>query len=118
MWLDFNPIRRTQTAVDGLEYKGELWNSILDQTQWKAQYTVDMFGGYSWKLPKNMEIAGKNTFLVFNVGANNILNNKTIITGGFEQLRFDFDNRDVNKFPRKVYYGYGINFFASATLRF
>ncbi len=118
MWLDFNPIRRTQTAVDGLEYKGELWNSILDQTQWKAQYTVDMFGGYSWKLPKNMEIAGKNTFLVFNVGANNILNNKTIITGGFEQLRFDFDNRDVNKFPPKVYYGYGINFFASATLRF
>ncbi len=118
MWLDFNPIRRTQSAVDGIEPKSELWNSILAQTQWEPQYTLDFFGGYSWKLPKNMEINHKPTFLVFNLGVNNILNNKDIITGGYEQLRFDFENRNINKFPPKVYYGYGLNFFASATLRF
>lgn len=118
MWLDFNPIRRTQTAVDGIEPKSDLWNSILGQTQWESQYTLDFFGGYSWKLPRNMEINHKPTFLVFNLGVNNILDNKDIITGGFEQLRFDFENRNINKFPPKVYYGYGLNFFASATLRF
>ncbi len=118
MWLDFNPIRRTQSAVDGLEYKSDLWNSILQQTQWDPQYTVDFFGGYSWKLPGKMEINHKSTFLVFNLGVNNILDNKDIITGGYEQLRFDFENRDINKFPPKVYYAYGLNFFASATLRF
>lgn len=118
IWLDYNPIRRTASAVDGVEYKGDLWNSILTQTQWDAQYTIDLFGGKSWKLPKSMEINNKPTFLVFNLGINNILNNKDIITGGYEQLRFDFENRNVNKFPPKVYYAYGLNFFTSLTLRF
>jgi hypothetical protein len=118
MWLDFNPIRRTATAIDGLEPKTELWNSILGQTQWEPQFTLDFFGGYSWKLPRRWEINGKNTFLVFNMGVNNILNNKEIITGGFEQLRFDFDDRNVNKFPPRLFYAYGANYFASVTLRF
>lgn len=118
MWLDFNPIRRTQDAVDGIEPKSDLWNSILNQTRWPAQYTVDFFGGWSWKLPKNMEINHKNTFLVFNLGISNLTNNKDMITGGFEQLRFDFENRNINKFPPKVFYGYGINYFASVALRF
>lgn len=118
MWLDFNPIRRTQDAVDGIEPKSDAWNAILSQTKWNPQYTVDFFGGWSWKLPKNMEINHKNTFLVFNLGISNLTNNKDMITGGFEQLRFDFENRNINKFPPKVFYGYGINYFASATLRF
>ncbi|MCB9056780.1 MAG: TonB-dependent receptor [Chitinophagales bacterium] len=118
MWLDYNPIRRTASAVDGIEYKSDLWNTILAQTKWDSQYTIDFFGGKSWKLPKNMEINGKPTYIVFNLGINNILNNKDIITGGYEQLRFDFENRDVNKFPAKVYYGWGINFYTSLTLRF
>ncbi|MFM2138816.1 MAG: hypothetical protein RJA57_1123 [Bacteroidota bacterium] len=117
-WLDYNPIRRTQAAVEGLEPGSDLWKSILGQTRWQPQYTLDFFGGYSWKLPRSMEINGKSTFLVLNLGVNNILNNQDIITGGFEQLRFDFENRDVNKFPPRVFYGFGINFFASATLRF
>jgi len=55
---------------------------------------------------------------VFNVGVNNILNNQNIITGGFEQLRFDFNDRNINKFPPRLFYAYGANYFASVTLRF
>lgn len=117
-WLSYNPLRRTDNATTGIEYKGDLWHDIIDQTKFDAQFTLDFFGGYSWKLPRNMSIAGKNTFLVFNVGVNNLLNNREILTGGFEQLRFDFLNKDVNKFPPKLFYAYGINYFASATLRF
>lgn len=118
MWLDFNPIRRTATAIDGLEPKTELWNSILGQTQFEPQFTLDFFGGYSWKLPRRWEVNNKSTFLVFNVGVNNILNNRDILTGGFEQLRFDFDDRNVNKFPPRLFYAYGTNYFASVTFRF
>ncbi|MCX8020751.1 MAG: Plug domain-containing protein [Chitinophagaceae bacterium] len=118
MWLDINPVRRTKPAVDGLDPSSEQWHQILRQTRWDAQYTLDFFGGYSWKLPKTMSFAGKSTFLVFNLGVNNLLNNQQIITGGFEQLRFDFDGKDVNKFPPRLFYGYGLNYFASVTLRF
>jgi hypothetical protein len=117
-WLSYNPLRRTVNATNNIEYKGELWHDIIDQTKFDAQFTLDFFGGYSWKLPRKMAIANKNTFLVFNVGVNNILNNRDILTGGFEQLRFDFVNKDVNKFPPKLFYAYGVNYFASVTLRF
>jgi hypothetical protein len=118
MWLDFNPIRRTESAVEGLDFKDPIREDILRQTQWDGQYTVDIFGGYSWKLPKQFSIQNKSTFLVFNVGVNNLLNNQNIITGGFEQLRFDFNDRNINKFPPRLFYAFGANYFASVTLRF
>ena len=60
----------------------------------------------------------KRTFLLFNLGVNNILNNEEIVSGGYEQLRFDFAEKNVDKFPSKKFYAYGINFFASIGLRF
>jgi hypothetical protein len=59
----------------------------------------------------------KSTYLYFNLGVNNITNNKDFITGGFEQLRFDFDDRRVDKFPNRYSYAFGINYFASVTFR-
>ncbi len=117
MWLDFNPLRRTYAAVEGVPYKGDLYNSILAQQQLKAQYTVDFFAGYSYKLPRS-SMFKHNAFLVFNAGVNNILNNQNLITGGYEQLRFDFADKNINKFPPKLFYAYGINYFTSITLRF
>lgn len=118
MWLDFNPLRRTYEAVDGVPEKSDQWNAIINQTQFDPQYTLDFFGGYSWKLPNKFRINRKSVFLVLNAGVNNLLNNKDIITGGFEQLRFDFEFRNVNKFPPRLYYAYGLNYFLSATIRF
>jgi len=117
-WLSFNPIRRTFEATEGVPYKSNTWDAIIDQTKFDGEYTVDFFGGYSWRLPKQYNINSKPTFLVFNAGINNILNNKSILTGGFEQLRFDSENKDVNKFPPKLFYAYGLNYFLSATIRF
>lgn len=122
MWLSFNPIRRTVSAVDGIDRKttdGEqLYREIIDQTQFDPQFTLDFFGGWSYKLQNRKYHMGNNAFLVFNVGVNNILDNKDIVSGGYEQLRFDFAGRKVNKFPPKLYYAYGLNYFASVTLRF
>jgi hypothetical protein len=122
-YLNFNPVRRTWDAVKYLPAGSADYNSVFGQTKFAAQQTVDFFGGYSWKLPKTYEVQGRSTFLVFNVGLNNLLNNQGIVTGGFEQLRYDpqlaaTDPLQVGKFPPRLFYAYGINFFSSVTLRF
>ncbi len=118
MWLDFNPVRRTAAAVDGVDPTTPKWNEILDQTRLKAQHTLDVFGGYSWLMNNRFKALKKRSFLLFNLGVNNILNNTEIVSGGYEQLRFDFAEKNVDKFPSKKFYAYGINFFASIGLRF
>ncbi len=118
MYLNYNPIRRTAAAVNGLDEGSEKWHQVLDQTQLDPQYTLDAFAGYSWLMNRKFNQLKKRTFLVFNVGVNNILNNRNIVSGGFEQLRFDFAEKNVNKFPDRRFYAYGINFFASVGIRF
>lgn len=117
VWLDFNPVRRTYPAVEGVDPKSQEWSNIIDQTKFDPQYTVDFFGGYSYKLPKSVN-PKRPMYLVFNAGINNLLNNKDIVTGGYEQLRFDFDTRDPNQFPAKLFYAYGLNYFLSVTIRY
>jgi hypothetical protein len=122
-YLSINPLRRTWEAVKNLDPKSDAYHKVFDQTRFDDRYTADFFGGWSLKLPRKYEINHRNTFVVFNVGVNNILNNQDIVTGGFEQLRFEAptssaDVYQVDKFPPKYYYAYGLNYFASVTLRF
>lgn len=119
MWLDFNPLRRTYDAVKDLTPGTDAYNSVLAQQRLDAQYTVDFFAGYSWKLPNiTIGAAKKPVYLAINAGVNNILNNKDIISGGFEQLRYDKTAANINEFPPKYYYAFGLNYFASVALRF
>lgn len=118
MWLDYNPLRRTEGAVSGVDPSDPLWNTILGQEKLKSQYTLDAFAGYSWLMNNRFKNMKRRTFLVFNVGVNNILNNTDVVSGGFEQLRFDFAEKNVNKFPARRFYAYGLNYFASIGIRF
>jgi hypothetical protein len=118
MYLDFNPVRRTEAALNGVPQNSALWKDIVDQTNLKSQYTVDVFAGYSWLMNKRFSGLKKKTYLVFNMGINNILNNENIVTGGFEQLRFDFANKNTQKFPDRRFYAFGLNYFTSVGLRF
>jgi hypothetical protein len=118
MWLDYNPLRRTAAAVSGVDPSAELWHTIIDQEKLKSQYTLDAFAGYSWLMNNKFKDLKKRTFLVFNLGVNNILNNENIVSGGFEQLRFDFAEKNTQKFPARKFYAYGLNYFASIGLRF
>lgn len=56
--------------------------------------------------------------LNFNVSVNNVLNNRDIQTGGYQQGRFDYTNYNVEKFPTKYYYAQGIRVFVNAGIRF
>jgi len=121
MWLDFNPIRRTALATENLDHTSEQFHEVIDQQQLHAQYTLDAFLGYSWRIPHTYIGSGfhkKPLYLSVYAGVNNMLNNQDIISGGYEQLRYDYSTSDINKFPPKYYYAYGLNYFASIALRF
>jgi hypothetical protein len=121
IWIDVNPLRHTYSAVEGLKKDDPIQqaqrDAILKQEEFTAKFTMDFFGGFSWKLPRQFGIKNPS-FLGFNLGVNNLLNNKDIITGGLEQLRFDFKDQNATKFPNKYFYAYGTTYYASLTYRF
>lgn len=117
-YVEVNPSRLTEDAVDLLVPGSSEWHEILDQEKLPSAFTIDLFAGKSFLLSKAMKWLPRNTFLYVNVGVNNILNNKDIRTGGFEQLRFDFNNSNADRFPAKYFYGYGTNYFINLSLKF
>ena len=116
-WVAINPVRRTAKAVEDIQPASVQWHTIIDQAKLPASCTLDFFSSYSWRISKLIR-AKKSVTLVFYAGIDNLLNNMNIISGGYEQLRFDFENKQVNKFPAKYNYAYGRNYFISTSLRF
>lgn len=118
IYTDFSPIRRTLAGVYLTDSDSALWNEILGQEKLESQVTLDLFCGYSYKLNNKFKSLKGNTFLVINVGINNILNNQDFISNGYEQLRFDFEEKNVNKYAPKYYYAPGRTYFINLALRF
>ena len=110
IWVDFNPLRRTANAVYGFDAGDPLLRSVVDQEKVPATFTMDFFGGKSWRIQRKY-------YLYLNVGVNNLLDNQKFITGGFEQLRFDFETRDPAQFPPRYFYNFGRNFFINLSFR-
>lgn len=108
LYLDPNPDRRTAEAVEGFVTNDPQWDETIDQTRLDNGYNMSLFAGKSFKI--------SNYFLNINVNVNNLTNNRSFVTGGFEQLRYDPQN--INKFPPRLGYLYGLNYFVMATLRF
>jgi outer membrane receptor protein involved in Fe transport len=65
-----------------------------------------------------MKFLPRNTYLYLNVGINNLLDNKNIPTGGFENPRFDYTGFDASKYASKYFYGFGRNYFINLSLKF
>lgn len=118
-WIGINPERRTLAAVSYTEnpefshetvgQDSELWNAIVDQEQFPEAFTMSISGRKSWK------IGGK--FIYLNVGIDNLLNTTDFKTGGFEQRRFDFEDKNVEKFPNRYYYSKGRTYFVNISFR-
>ena len=109
-YLSFNPARRTAEAVEGLDLNSDLVNDILSQERLPSAYTLNLKGGKSWRFDKY--------YLSLFAVVNNVLDNQEIITGGYEQLRFDYENKDVNKYPANYFYMYGRTYMLILTLSF
>ncbi|MDX9695351.1 MAG: carboxypeptidase-like regulatory domain-containing protein [Bacteroidales bacterium] len=113
-YLSMNPARRTSTAIAGLdpntEYGSSLINKITSEEKLPADFTLDFSGGKSWKI--------KKYYISLYARVNNILDNQEIRTGGYEQLRFDYVEKDIDKFAPVYYYMYGRTYYVILTLRF
>lgn len=112
-YIDPNPDRRTSEAVDLLDpvEDAALYQSIVGQEKLPGGITVDVGVYKSWKIADEQ-------FLRFNANIANVLNNTDIINGGFEQLRFDFETKDVNRFPTRYFYAFGTNYTISLSYIF
>jgi hypothetical protein len=106
-YLTMFPGRRTTEAVAGMDINSPLWNETLDQEKLPDNFTFDLFVGKSWKIDKY--------YISVNLSVNNLLNNKDIISNGYEQYRFT--SADVDKFPPKYYYMYGRQYFLNISFR-
>lgn len=109
IYLDPNPDRRTIEAVGNLAAEDAPLAEILDQTELEENMMIGVFAGKSWRL-KN------RTYLRVNVSVNNLLDEQDLAIGGFEQLRYDADQ--IDRFPPRLAYMYGRNFFAMASYIF
>jgi hypothetical protein len=108
-YLPINPDRRTAEAVAGITPEYPTWDLILDQERLPSAFTIDASIGKSWRIDYKYYIG-------LNLSANNILNNTSIVTGGYEQYRYDTEN--IDKFANKYYYMYGTTFFLNVSFRF
>lgn len=109
IYLDPNPDRRTNEALENLVTSDPQWNELLEQTRLDDQMTVDLFAGKSWLFQRKYRLA-------VNLSVSNLLDNQEFRVGGFEQLRYE--RMQVDKFPPKYSYLFGRNYFAMVTFSF
>jgi hypothetical protein len=110
MWIDVNPLRRTTLATAPVEQGSDLWYSIIDQEKGDGALMADISARKSWRIG--------DYYLIANIGINNLFDHQDFKTGGFEQFRFDYEEKNVDRFPPEYYYGFGLTYFANVTFRF
>ncbi len=116
-WLNLNRVRRTERAVQGLDTKSNAFNAIIRPEKLPDYFVVNLFTGYQFVMPA-IQSKIKSNHLFVSLGITNLLNNKAMVAGGYEQMRFDFATQNPEKFPPKYYYAYGIQYFLSTSLKF
>ncbi len=112
IYLDPNPVRRTESAVQTFTTADPQWNQALQPTEVNADDHVFMMNVF---VTKGKRLKG-GRFGRVSLNVSNFTNNTNFNSGGFEQLRYD--PSALNKFPPKVGYMYGLTYFLTAQMQF
>ena len=114
-YLDMNPLYRTDMAVAGpdkvitpmeIEY-------MTAQEKFKPVFLLNASIGKSWYIDRKYNFG-------FSLNVQNILNNKNVKTGGYEQTRL-IDSKSMERYYRfdsKYFYMQGINYMLNLYFRF
>jgi len=117
-YVAINPDRRTYEAA-GLTPPGSpQYQSIYRQEMLSPFFVVDFAAGKSLRLRKLSKTIAYNWMLNCNLSIGNVLDNRNIKTGGYEQLRYDYTGNNPDKFQSKYFYGYGRTFSLSLSLKY
>ena len=84
---------------------------ITNQEKLKDAFVLNVSVGKVIYLTRSMS-------LNLNLNVDNVLNNRDIMTSGYQQGRFDYTNYNIKKYPNKYYYAQGIKVFFNVGVRF
>jgi hypothetical protein len=115
-YLDMNPLYRTEYAVqgpDGVATPQEV-EYMTAQEKFDPCFLLNASVGKSWYIQRKYQLG-------FSLNAKNLLNNKSVKTGGYEQTRMIDNTKDKKqyyKFDSKYFYMPGINYMLNIYFRF
>lgn len=115
-YLDMNPLYRTRLACgggDGLETPAEV-EYMAAQEKFNPAFLLNGSIGKSWQLVNRKYTLG------FSLEANNILNNRGVKTGGYEQTRLisSYGKDRYYRFDPKYFYMSGASYMLNIYFRF
>ena len=114
-YLDMNPLYRTAFACgggDGVITPEEV-NYMAAQEEFDPAFLLNLSIGKSWYIGRKYNIG-------FSLNVQNILNNKDVKTGGYEQTRLisSYKKDRYYRFDPKYFYMYGANYMLNIYFRF
>ena len=115
-YLDMSPLSRTDFATagpDGTITPAEIME-LASQEKFDPAWIVNFSVGKSWYLQRKYQFG-------FSLNANNVLNNKCVKTGGFEQTRLvdsTVSKERYYKFDSKYFYMPGFSYMLNLYFRF
>ncbi|MCQ2287848.1 MAG: TonB-dependent receptor [Muribaculaceae bacterium] len=115
-YIDLSPIRHEQmdnlyTMANTEAELIDMMKSISKQEKLNSAFVLGASIGHVIYL-------NRRSSLNFNLNVDNILNNTKIMTGGYQQGRFDYKNFTTGKFPNKYYYAQGIKVYLNVGIKF
>jgi hypothetical protein len=115
-YVDLSPIRHEAmpnlwTVCETMEQYESKLKEITHQERLKDAFVLNASIG-------KVIYLNRTASLNFNVNLNNILNNRNIMTGGYQQGRFDYTNYTTSKYPNKYYFTQGFKIYVNMGVRF
>ncbi|NDP21587.1 MAG: TonB-dependent receptor [Paludibacter sp.] len=115
-YLDFAPNRFTVNNQQTLKNDPELYEKLGKQEKLQGGFMLDASVG------KLIYLKNRNS-LNFNLSVSNVLNNTSMITGGYQQARIPMSSGAINPkgadwFLNKYYYAWGVNLFFHVGYKF
>lgn len=117
MYADPSPQRRTTEAVLNIPVGSELYNKILTQERMPSAFTLDAYFRKSFMINKYVKSIKKRMYFDVSASISNLLDVQNLVINAREQLRFDFRDRDPDKYPNVYSYMMGRNFMLTFVYR-
>lgn len=116
-YVDLAPTRHEEEYINGL------WKYCSSEEEMKAMSAIytsqeKLKNSFVMNLSIGKMIYTKFGAVNFNLSINNLLNNRNIMTGGFQESKLDYTDYKLSKFPNRYYYAQGIRIFFNFGIRF
>lgn len=110
-YLQFSALTRTVDALAGMDRESEEFTELIHQEKLPESFMLNAFLGKSFRFDYKY-------YLSISLNVTNVLDNRSIMTGGYEQGRIDASFENLDQFPPKYYYFSGLQYYLNINFRF